>query len=172
MLLEPGETRQFAVCFTLATAAPAASAHEKMTDTERVALRRASVAADLIGTSRVTASTPTGRGPRVRDETLARVGAPVLFPVPGYVIGTDMSNVSLVVMPPAGTAVASAVSNDPEVLQIASVAPVSSSSSESDVNMTRILLQGLSRGQARIVVTYTDATWQVGWPYRAKHHRH
>ena len=166
LTLAPGETRQFAVCFTLATAQPATSATQKSTLSSdgRVSERRAAVAGALMGAPG--ASTSTGRGPRVRDLTLARVGAPVLFPIPGYVIGTDMSNVSLAILPPLGESVASVSCDDPDVLTVVLVAPVLTGGEDAAANLTSVSLQGLSRGTARIVVTYTDETWQVSVIFR------
>lgn len=155
--LAPGETRQFAVCFTLATPAnqggAAASKPRSLPD------RRAAVAAALMGSA--APGTPTGRGPRVRDATLARVGAPVLFPIPGYVIGTDMANASLAVLPPAGAAVAGASCDDPTVLAIVGFAPAHPGGPGAEVNLTSVSLQGLARGPARVVVNFTDGTWLV-----------
>lgn len=169
IVLAPGETRHFAVCFTLATPAPAAAAALAAAGgaLKSVAERRATVAAALMGTPQAGAGTPTGRGPRVRDATLARVGAPVLFPIPGYVLGTDMVNASLAVLPPAGASVANASSDDPATLAVTGVAPARPGGPGADVNFTSISLQGLARGPARIVIFYTDGTWQVRWGSRS-----
>ena len=158
IVLAPGETRHFAVCFTLATPAPAAAADSVR---KPVTERRAAVAAALMGAPQAGTGTPTGRGPRVRDATLARVGAPVLFPVPGYVLGTDMANASLAVLPPAGASVANASSDDPATLEVTGIAPARPGGPGADVNLTSITLRGLSRGTARVVISYTDGSWQV-----------
>lgn len=156
LTIQPGETQQFALCFALARANGSTDAVHATS----VGEKRAAIAAALTQVTAASASAPpppsTKPGPRQRDAALARAGQPVLLPVPGYVISTEMSNATLTVLPPWGASLQSAVSNDLGVLAVASVVSVPGPVA----NLTTVSLTGLSRGRARIVLTYTDGTWQ------------
>jgi hypothetical protein len=154
MTLQPGETTEIAVCFVLAepgTPSPSSSS------TATLAADRASVMAAL--TQGAASSGQATRGPRARDTALARAGASVVVPVGGYVIGTDMLNASLAVLPPAGASLQAATCDDPTVLAVVGTALAPTAPGQA-VNLTVVSLQGLARGRARLVLSFSDGTSQ------------
>ena len=122
-VLAPGESVDYALCFSLPPIPPTAD------------------------------PTGTAGGPRARDAGLEASGVPVLLPVPGVVIGSDMTTAALFVLPPRGAALSSAGSDDPAVLAVG--VPASAAG-----GYTRVPVMGLpgAYGRARVTLNFSDGT--------------
>lgn len=128
IVLQAGESVQYSICFSLPP-----------------------VVAVSAGLSVPPPSTVLDGGPRSRDAGLLAIGEPLLLPIPGPVIATDMSNASLFVVPPAGATLTSVETDVAAVLSASS--PVTLPS-----GYIRVPLTGLSRGRARVTLNFSDGT--------------
>ncbi|KAJ9441383.1 hypothetical protein DIPPA_56176 [Diplonema papillatum] len=93
-------------------------------------------------------------GPRERDSILQSLGEPVLRPVPGYVISSDMNNTGVFVLPPKGADLANVTATPNTVVTCGT--PLTSSSGYVWVPIKAV--QAFKR--ARVLLTYTDGTEQ------------
>jgi len=99
------------------------------------------------------AADPTGNGgPRARDAGLAAAGRAVLIGVPGTVITND-TGASMFVLPPAGTTLLSAATDDPAVMTVGVPLPAAG-------GYMRIPVAGVSgsRGRARLTLNFSDGS--------------
>jgi hypothetical protein len=92
-------------------------------------------------------------GPRAINDGLSAAGRPVLLAVPGVIVGADNINASLFVLPPNGTSLLTASSDDPLLLTVGN--PVSSGGGYLRLP---ILVAPIAHGRARVVLNFSDGS--------------
>ena len=97
-------------------------------------------------------------GPRTRDATLTKMGAPVLHAVPGYVVSTDMAKPMIYVLPPNGLKVKSIKAEVPAGGNATIAFTPSSSSSTADGKYLSYALKPTGYGRVRVRITFSDSS--------------
>jgi hypothetical protein len=98
-------------------------------------------------------SAGTAGGPRARDAGLAAAGIPVLLPVPGVVIASDMTAAAMFVLPPRGARLLAATSDDPDALAVGTLTAAAG-------GFVRVPVSGVAgaHGRARLALNFSDGS--------------